>query len=366
MIKKLKIKGYQSHKDTELEFHPGFNVITGPSDSGKSGIIRSAKLLIENRPLGWDYKSWGKDTKETSVSMEFDEGVIERKRSGSFNGYLVGGEMAEYKAIGRGDVPPQVTKITKMDSTNLQNQHDVYFMLQKTPGEVASMLNEVAGLEMIDRVTGNIEKIVNDTKKEREYYEKAVAEKLAEIESLSWLDEAQPKVTQFEMTVVELEQMSSAKYNLQKSIAEYQTCKLQHEIVSTFIDNIEKPYQEILYLVHEQNSLVKEQSSLMVAIAHYNHYEKLLAEKNQILAMEPKYIQFLTKAKEITELGEKKKILQDAIGEYKTLQDLCTKEEARILQIKREYTTILTTEKICPLCGSAVYDETIWNHLEEL
>jgi exonuclease SbcC len=359
LIKKLKIRGFQSHKDTELEFHPGFNVITGPSDSGKSSIIRAAQLLIENRPLGWDYKSWGKDTKETSVSMEFDEGVIERKRSGSFNGYLVGGEMAEYKAIGRGEIPPQVMKITKMDGTNLQKQHDVYFMLQKTPGEVASMLNEVAGLEMIDRVTGNIEKIVNDTRKERDFYKEAAAEKITEIEALNWLDEAQLKIDQYGKNVLELEQMSSVKYNLQKSIAEYQTCEQQHEIVSTFIDNIEAPYQKILKLVHEQNALVNEQSKLITAVTQYKHYEKLLAEKNQILTMLPMYNLFCTKASDITILREMKKILEDAIGQYKTLQDLYNQATARIVAFENEYKELLLSESICPICGGGIDEETL-------
>jgi exonuclease SbcC len=354
LIKKLKIKGYQSHKDTELEFHPGFNVITGPSDSGKSSIIRAAQLLIENRPLGWDYKSWGKDTKETSVSMEFDEGIIERKRSGSFNGYLVGGEMAEYKAIGRSEIPPQVTKITKMNEINLQKQHDVYFMLQKSPGEVASMLNEVAGLEMIDRVTGNIEKIVNDTKKERDYYKDSAAEKISEIEALNWLDEAQLKIDQYGKDVLELERMSSVKYNLQRSIAEYQTCKTQHEIVSTFITNVNAPYQKILKLMHEQNALVNEQSSLMMSIKQYVHYEKLLAEKNQIRSMLPMYNLFCTKASDITALREKKKVLEDAIRQYKTLQELHTQAKARLIAFENEYKELLIKEKICPVCGSEV------------
>ena len=41
MLKKLILKNFQSHSDSELEFDKGINVICGNSDSGKSSIIRS-------------------------------------------------------------------------------------------------------------------------------------------------------------------------------------------------------------------------------------------------------------------------------------------------------------------------------------
>jgi exonuclease SbcC len=40
------IKDYQILKNIELDFKPGLNVITGPSNNGKSSIIKAIKAAI--------------------------------------------------------------------------------------------------------------------------------------------------------------------------------------------------------------------------------------------------------------------------------------------------------------------------------
>ena len=39
-LKTVILENFQSHKHTSIEFNEGLNVILGPSDSGKSAIIR--------------------------------------------------------------------------------------------------------------------------------------------------------------------------------------------------------------------------------------------------------------------------------------------------------------------------------------
>ena len=68
MIKKIKIENFQSHRDTELEFSKGVNVITGLSNSGKTAIIRAFQLLKNNRPLGFRYNRTKNPTK-----IEFED-----------------------------------------------------------------------------------------------------------------------------------------------------------------------------------------------------------------------------------------------------------------------------------------------------
>jgi DNA repair protein SbcC/Rad50 len=44
-INKVRIENFQSHEDTLMEFHKGLNVITGPSDHGKSAVMRAIKWV---------------------------------------------------------------------------------------------------------------------------------------------------------------------------------------------------------------------------------------------------------------------------------------------------------------------------------
>jgi exonuclease SbcC len=52
MITQLNITNFQSHVKSVLKLSPGINVICGPSDSGKSAIIRGLRWVIENQPTG--------------------------------------------------------------------------------------------------------------------------------------------------------------------------------------------------------------------------------------------------------------------------------------------------------------------------
>ena len=49
-VRRITLENFQSHKHTEMEFGPELNVIVGPSDSGKSAIIRALKWVMYNEP----------------------------------------------------------------------------------------------------------------------------------------------------------------------------------------------------------------------------------------------------------------------------------------------------------------------------
>ena len=53
-IKKIILENFQSHKYSVIELNEELNVIVGPSDSGKSAIIRGLKWALYNEPSG-DY-----------------------------------------------------------------------------------------------------------------------------------------------------------------------------------------------------------------------------------------------------------------------------------------------------------------------
>jgi len=110
MIDSMHIKNFQSHKDSHLDFHPGVDVIVGPSDSGKTAIIRALRWLVWNRPTGDAVRSWwGGDTE---VSLSLPTSSISRIK-GKENQYTLNGLV--FKAIGT-DVPEEISKELKQTS----------------------------------------------------------------------------------------------------------------------------------------------------------------------------------------------------------------------------------------------------------
>ena len=85
-IKKVILENFQSHKYTELEFDNSLNVIVGPSDQGKSAVIRGIKWALFNEPSGDFFIREGET--ECSVTLIFNNNIkLKRYRSKTKNYY---------------------------------------------------------------------------------------------------------------------------------------------------------------------------------------------------------------------------------------------------------------------------------------
>ena len=164
MINKLNIKNYQSHKDSELEFIKGINVIIGSSDAGKSAIIRTIRWLLFNRPLGESFVRKGE--KECSVKLETENGTAKRiKGKDSF--YEINDSV--YRSVGT-DVPDTINDVLCISDINLQRQLDRHFLVLGTGGEIAAKLNEVLKIDEIDSSISHCAKKIRNLDKEVHYY----------------------------------------------------------------------------------------------------------------------------------------------------------------------------------------------------
>lgn len=177
MIHKLQIENYESHHKTTLNFYPGITVITGATDAGKSAIRRTIEWICLNRPLGMDFISWGQN--KTRVLLD----GVTKSRSVKAHVYEVGGH--KYKAF-RAEVPAPVFNTLKMSEYNFQRQHNPYFLLNDSPGQVARTLNKVADLTLIDKTRAEGKSRLATIKSKTALLASQHEEKLEEIEDLEW------------------------------------------------------------------------------------------------------------------------------------------------------------------------------------
>ena len=83
-IKKVQIRNFQSHDDLTLDIAPMLTTIVGPSDAGKSAVIRAIRWALFNEPSGTQYMRVGTDN--TSVLITFTDGTtLLRARNKSEN-----------------------------------------------------------------------------------------------------------------------------------------------------------------------------------------------------------------------------------------------------------------------------------------
>ena len=230
MIKTLLIENFQSHEDAELELHSGVNVIVGPSDTGKSALLRALRWVVDNRPAGTAFRShWCDDTTDTVCSVVLDDGSgIVRSRNGKTGGkgvneYIVidtDENELTLKALGKG-VPEEVTQLVNFGALNMQSQHDGVFLLQSTPGEVARKLNEVCNLDEIDTSLTKAESLRRAASQDVERAKNDLDTAEAALQTYDWIDNADAVVADLEarnLALLDLERRRNALYTLINSV----------------------------------------------------------------------------------------------------------------------------------------------------
>lgn len=167
MIDKIHIKNFRKHKDTFIEFDKGITCIAGKNQVGKSTVLEALLWVKDNRPLGDDYVSHdarnkkGKQILDCEVTVTKGTDVLTRKKSGSFNGYILNG--VEYDAIGT-SVPDEVTAFFNLSVENVQKQNEPHFLINDTGSAVAKYFNEIIDLSVIDRAREMASGLVRKTK----------------------------------------------------------------------------------------------------------------------------------------------------------------------------------------------------------
>ncbi len=158
-IQKIQIEGFQSHKKTELEPAPSrqLTVIVGPSDSGKTAIIRALRWLYYDIPRGTDFISVQERSARVTLSLADGNKVVRERSRTTYNRYLVNDQRFEgFKNIVPAEVMENtgVRPVTVGDlvlNLNLAEQLDGPFLGKSVSAPAkAKVLGKLAGTEEID------------------------------------------------------------------------------------------------------------------------------------------------------------------------------------------------------------------------
>lgn len=210
MISLLELRNFQAHRKLNLPLDPAITTIVGPSDVGKSAILRALALLVFNRPGGLAFIHRGKA--QAAVALEFDGHRVERIRSKSDNLYFIDGK--ELKAFGA-DVPQEILKLLQLSEYNFQGQLDPPFWFTATPGEVSRALNAVVDLSLIDEVATSIASTLRRTKIEVEIRQEELTKAEAEIKEALPAREMDADLEQLEALDQQGRKLNQESYELE-------------------------------------------------------------------------------------------------------------------------------------------------------
>lgn len=234
-IKSIELQNFQSHHSTHIEPAPPgqLTVITGPSDSGKTAIIRALKWLLYNQPAGADFMRTGASM--VRISVKFADGnIVTRERTAATNRYKILQPGAEKPEVFEGfgaTVPLEIQEITGVRTVkiadldlmlNLSEQLDGPFLGQKSISSPAraKILGKLAGTEEID---------VAATETGRDLYrrnqdEKRLAAEIeglaARIEEFAWIEELGERIAALENLAARIKEQRELLVTLEEKRAE--------------------------------------------------------------------------------------------------------------------------------------------------
>ena len=199
-IEKIILVNFQSHTYSELSLSKGVNVIVGPSDSGKTAIMRALRWNMFNDPSGVEFVREGES--EVSVTIRFQNKVeVERKRTRSKNQYILrqpGEEELIFEGFGK-NVPAEIEeaigiKKVMLDDKkslplNFSGQLDGPFLLQETDAYKAQAIGRMVGVDLLDETMRDTLRDKKQISIRREMLEADLQETEDSLKAFSDLDE---------------------------------------------------------------------------------------------------------------------------------------------------------------------------------
>lgn len=209
-LKSVRLQNFQSHKDTLITFAKEgcLTVITGPSDSGKSAVIRALRWVFYNVTQGDGFIFNAED--KCTVTLTYDDGAkVERIRSrGGINRYVVNGQTLEGFGIGVPLEVQQATGIRKLEIgdqsflLNLSEQLDGPFLGKSVSGPArAKVLGKLAGTEEIDYAGKEIGTDIYRAKREKEGLESYIAAAEKDLKGYAWVLTREAQLAELEIHI---------------------------------------------------------------------------------------------------------------------------------------------------------------------
>jgi len=318
MIKNLKLKNFQSHRDTSIELAP-FTAIIGETNAGKSSIFRALRMLLFN-PKDLGQSIINKNAKSCRVEVELESGAkIIREKSNKYNRYILNGNT--YERIGN-EIPKEVADELKSPlasfgeksyELNLERQLEPPFLVLEPPSRVAGIIGYLSGLEAIDSIIQELNRDIKSKENEASKAKRELEETEKQLEELSWLDGA-----------LELAQALEEKNSKLKEL------QAQLERLNVLKQERERILQAERELLKKRPKISKKKVELL---------DSLLGKYERLEALQAEY-----------EYNNDK--LESETNNYNRLKTKVSEGERELLELLRKLGN-------CPLCGAVLDEERV-------
>lgn len=367
MIKSLILKNFQAHKDSTIEFNKGVNVIIGPSDSGKSSIIRALRWVFENRPMGGNFKNWSAGKKDTvEARVNFEEGTfISLIRAGETNLYYTSLDEENPLEALKGAVPEEVQTLTNFAEYNLHKQHDNYFLLEETGGEIARKMNSLVGIAIIDKMFSNLKSRGDKANAEVKRLTSETARLEGEINSLQYLDAVKEHITMLKRDVDEYNEGNERKFKLYKIICTLDDIEVQRDKCERVLKHA-KEVTELNVAIEEYKAKEEARFKLSVLIDTITDIQGTLKEERGWLEVSTDYEAVNNLVTEYKKEHVTRNKLSLIIQNLEIIGRNIKVANGKLEGLVKDYVAKLKKAKLCPTCLTEIDAKVITKIEKEL
>lgn len=345
MINKIILKNFQSHENSSLNLHDGMNVIVGPSDSGKTAIIRALKWLFFNKPSGDAYRRI--DSDETVVTIEGKDEVA-RAKTNRENTYIL--NTVELRAFGT-EVPEAIQKALQMSAVNLQEQMDSPFLLGDTSGSISQFFNRITKLDKIDTSLQYLQKEYRATKNELDFTNKQLIDIRSELTNYHFIEEVEAKLTIIEQKEKQYEDIGKRINLIRQTITQY---KLTEQLINGLSTKIlpENEINKILGWYEKYRSVTQETLNLKGIFVNYKIKISELEKLEKIVVAENLVNKILELYDKARKFNRQDVLIRNIINNIQANKSAAEKAEKALLILEEEFRRDFP--EYCPLCNTKI------------
>ncbi len=225
MLESLHLQNFQIHSDFTIEFDPLVTTIVGPTDSGKSSIVRALQWICTNYPQGDEFIK--EETEMAIGTLRIDGHEIVRER-GKQNLYKLDGKV--YKSFGT-EVPDDIANLVNVSSVNFQDQITMPFWFCLPPAQIGRELNQIVNLDLIDSVAQTISAELRKCKSHVEFTSERLEQARSERDKLTWVKEANEEL-------YSIEQLYSSYLETAETVSKIDSALKDAQIVSQKLEGV--------------------------------------------------------------------------------------------------------------------------------
>ena len=393
MIKKIIMKNFESHENSEIEFSGGLNLIIGQSNQGKSSIVRALALVVANR---FDKDSVRTGADFCTVTVVTEKGSVTAERGEDTNHWIIetAAGKKEYRNIGT-TVPPETLSILGMgervrgeikELPNIMFQLEKHYMLSEVDGKkatsnmIARMMDEAIGIGGMEELIKDIATDFTSKKKDLGSKNILISELRSGILEESIFDDYKSSVENTRKLMEEAEELDSLisssnaiseKLNKnQRDLVIIKDSLAVSEGIEELSERLESNVKKLRLIskasqiaskltesedIESISSNLEEKLSLLRSLQRIRKTQLELKNVSEVLSEDFDFDNPLLKIEEkISSINTAEKKLKDARTLYKKIRVFTNsfiQQEKDLKSAECEFEDLKKSLSVCPLCG---------------